>query len=260
MPVELFDSHTHLDSEEFRADHREVIERALAHGVTHMVTVAAGGGLESAARVQTLVEAHASIWGTAGVHPHDAEAALDLDALAKFAAHPKVVAIGETGLDFYRDLSPRPLQEEWFRVQVELALRLNKPLIIHSREAGRECLAILRELKAEQVGGVFHCYSEDAAFAGELAGINFLISVPGSVTFKNARLLQEAVREIPLSQMMLETDAPYLAPVPYRGKRCESSHIVETAKAVAALKGLSFEEVAEQTTRTALSFFKIERT
>jgi len=253
--VELFDSHTHLDAEDFSADQESVIERARAAGVTRFLTVGAGGGLQSTRNAIALCEKYDFIWASAGVHPHDAGQDINIDELRKLAAHPRVRAIGETGLDFYRNLAPRESQEKWFRTQIELALELKKPLIIHSREAGKECFTELSDLGAAKVGGVFHCYSEDYEFALELAKINFLVSIPGSVTFKKADQLREVVTKIPLEMIMLETDAPYLAPEPHRGKRCESSFMVETAKKIAEIKGLSLEELGARTTQNALKFF-----
>jgi TatD DNase family protein len=173
------------------------------------------------------------------------------------AIHPRVVAIGETGLDFFRDRAPRDAQEAWFRGHIELALELKKPIIIHSRDAGKECLQILQEMGASKVGGVFHCFSEDAAFAEKLRDINFLISIPGNVTFKKAEAMRQAVAGTPISQIMVETDAPYLSPEPNRGKRCESAFMVETARCIAKVKGIELEEVAAVTTQNALRLFKL---
>ena len=216
--IEFFDSHTHLDSEEFDADREQVIERAQKAGVTRILSVGASDGFESAKRVIALVEKYPFIWASAGIHPHDAETEFNPDYLDELLTHPKVRAVGETGLDFFRDWSPRDLQEKWFRAQIKAAKKVSKPLIIHSREAGNECLAILQEEEAKTVGGVFHCYAEDATFAEKLRKINFLVSFPGTITFKKADNVREAASNIPLEQIMIETDAPYMAPVPYRGK------------------------------------------
>ena len=257
--LKLFDTHTHLDSPEFDTDREAVILRAQEAGIAYMLTVGVGGGLASARRIMPLLDRYEFIWGSVGVHPHDAGMELDIESLGALALHPKVLAIGETGLDFFREWSPRARQHEWFRAQIELARKVGKPLIIHSRSAGSECLQVLKEQRAEEVGGVFHCFSEDKEFAAKLLAINFLISVPGTVTFKKAQTLQEAVRALPLDRILLETDAPYLAPVPYRGQRCESGFMVETAKMVASLKDLSLEEVARRTTDNALRFFGLAR-
>ena len=253
----LFDSHTHLDADAFKEDQSAVIERALAAGVRRIVTIGASEGFKSADRAIALAEKYDFIWASAGIHPHDAATPIDIKALESLLLHPRVVAVGETGLDYFKEWSPRELQDRWFRAQIELALSVKKPLIIHSREAAEQCLEILRSYHAERVGGVFHCYSEDAAFAEKLKEINFLVSIPGSITFKKAEKLRDAVKAIPLAQIMLETDAPYLAPEPHRGKRCESSQMVETALAVAKIKAVSVEHVAQVTTSTASTFFKI---
>ncbi|MCB0340382.1 MAG: TatD family hydrolase [Bdellovibrionales bacterium] len=259
MTVELIDSHTHLDAEQFKDDIEQVISRAQAAGVTTLVSIGAGGSFafESAVNAIAFAEKYDFVWATAGVHPHQSDCALDIDKLRSFAKHPKVRAIGETGLDFYRDWAPVEKQYEWFRAQITLAIELKLPLIIHSRNAGQECLSTLKELGAEAVGGVFHCFAENAAFAEELFKMNFLVSFPGTVTFKKADALREVVKAVPLEQIMIETDAPYLAPEPYRGKRCESAFMLETAKTIAALKNISLEEFAAVVNKTTRKFYGI---
>jgi len=256
--IALFDTHTHLDAEDFNPDQSDVIKRAQEAGVSRFVTIGAGDGFASAERALALAKKYDFIWASAGIHPHNAREELNIDLLRKLASDPRVVAIGETGLDFYRDWAPVDLQYHWFRAQIELAKELKKPLIIHSRDAGKACLETLIELQAQEVGGVFHCYSEDIEFAKKLLDINFLISVPGSVTFKKADKLREVVKALPVTQLMLETDAPYLAPEPHRGKRCESSMMLETAKVVARVREMELPELAAQTTNNALKFFKIK--
>lgn len=263
--LELIDSHTHLDAKDFDTDRESVIQRAKDAGVTRLISIGAGYGAESAARAIAISEKYDFVWASVGIHPHDAKSDPDQNPdqttiIRSLALHPRAVAIGETGLDFYRDWgAPRELQEKWFRFQIALAIELNKPLIIHSREAGNDCLKMLRDGGAEKCGGVFHCYAENEIFAAELRKINFLISIPGTLTFKKADALRAIVKEVPLEQIMLETDAPYMAPEPHRGKRCESSFMVETAKMLAKVKGLSLEQVAAQTTKTAEMFFKLPK-
>lgn len=254
----VIDSHCHLDHPEFETDRDEVVQRALDAGLSHLVTIGAADGFDSAVRARELCKTYPAVWASVGIHPHDAATDYDIERLEKLSNHEKVVAIGETGLDFFRDWSPVDRQEEWFRLQIQLAKKLKKPLIIHSRDAGNQCLAILRELHAEEVGGVFHCYSEDALFAEKLHDINFLVSFPGTATFKKSHAVREAIANIPLSQIMIETDSPFMAPEPHRGKRCEPSFVIETAKAISQTKGVTFEEVAQTTTATALKFFKIK--
>ncbi len=255
---EIFDTHTHLDAAEFDNDRAEVLVRATEAGVMRIVNIGATDGFLGAERSLKLAEENEQIWFSAGIHPHDAETPLDKERLRKFLNHPRCVAVGETGLDFFKDWSPRDLQYKWFRLQVELALEAEKPLVIHSRDSLEECLEVLIEMNAQEVGGVFHCYAGDAKFAKRLESINFLVSFPGILTFPKAENVREAARDIPIEQIMLETDAPYLAPVPFRGKRCESSYTVETARKLAELKGMSYEEIACATTRNALSFYKIK--
>ncbi len=255
--LDIFDTHTHLDSKEFETDREQVIERARAAGVTRLLTVGASDGFSSAERAIALAEKYDFIWASAGIHPHDAAVEFDLARLKMLALHARVVAVGEIGLDFFRDWAPREAQYKWFEAQIGMALEINKPIIIHSRAAGSESLALLKQNGAHKVGGVFHCYSEDAKFAEELHQINFLVSVPGSLTFKKAEALREIIKAIPLDQIMLETDAPYMAPEPHRGKRCESAFTVETAKMLASIKGLPLDEVCQRTTENALRLFRI---
>lgn len=255
----ITDSHTHLDNEAFDEDREACIERALAAGVTRMITIGAGQGIESARRAIALAERYPFIWATAGIHPHDTGADFDFSELEALARHPKVVAIGETGLDFFRDWSPVDRQYNYFERQIELALAVHKPLVIHSRQAGEECIRILKEKGAEAVGGVFHCYSENAEFATRLRALGFLVSFPGFITFKKQDEARKVCSAIPLEQIMVETDAPYMAPEPHRGKRCEPSFVVETARQLATLKGVSLEEVAKQTTENTLGLFSLMR-
>jgi TatD DNase family protein len=254
--LNITDSHTHLDSKEFDLDRAEVIARAHSAGVTRLLTIGASQGLESAVRAIALAEQYPFIWATVGVHPHDAGDDFDRARLLDLARHPRVVAVGETGLDFFRDWAPVDKQYEAFRTQIEVAHEVQKPLVIHSRNAGAECLRVLREGEAGLVGGVFHCFAEDAAFAAQLRELNFLVSFPGPLTFKKADATREICRAIPLDQILVETDAPFMAPEPYRGKRCESAFVLETVKALASVKGLTLQEVADATTANTLRLFK----
>lgn len=252
---ELIDSHAHLDAEAFDADRDECVARALAAGVTRILTVGAGYGPVSAHRAIALAEKHSQVWASVGLHPHDASHGTNAAELRSLAAHPKVVAIGETGLDFFKELSPRAAQQEAFELQIDIALEAKKPIIIHSRDAGEECIATLERKGASAVGGVFHCYAEDAAFAVRLRKINFLVSFPGTLTFKKAENVRAVCRDIPLDQIMVETDSPYMAPEPNRGKRCEPAFVLETARCLAQVKGLPLKEVAAITTSNALRLF-----
>lgn len=255
--IELIDSHVHLDAEQYADDLDAVIERAQAAGITKLVTIGSSDDLHSARRAIAIAEKYEFIWATVGVHPHSAACEADINELRELALHPKVVAIGETGLDFFRDWSPVDKQYLWFESQINLALEVNKPLIIHSREAGEKCLRLLQEKGAQAVGGVFHCFSESWQFAERLRDINFLVSFPGNVTFKKAVEMQEAARNIPLEQIMIETDGPYLAPEPYRGKRCESAFMIETALFLARLRNIPIEKFADTVTANTKHFFRI---
>lgn len=255
--IEFVDSHTHLDAPEFDQDRDDVIARAHQAGVTRIVTIGAGYGRSSIERAVQFAELQSGVWATVGIHPQQSNEGTPLDLLREHAQHPRVVAIGETGLDFYRDWAPREVQEEIFRAQIAIALGVKKPLVIHSREAGEDCFRILDEMGAAAVGGVFHCFAENAQFAARLHKLNFLVSFPGAVTFKKADALRSTVQEIPLGQIMVETDAPYLAPEPHRGKRCESSFVPLTAARIAAVKGVSLESVAAATTENARRLFRL---
>ena len=255
--MQFTDSHTHLDSKEFDTDRDEVVARAHEAGVTRLITIGASDGLTSARTVTGLTEKYSGVWASVGVHPQDASIPLDVAPLRELASHPKVVAIGETGLDFFKEWSPRESQFLWFRAQVELALSVKKPIVIHSRNAGEECIKLLEEMGAKEVGGVFHCFAENEHFAARLAKINFLVSFPGTLTFKKAENVRAVAKAVPLSQIMIETDAPYMAPEPNRGKRCESAFVVETAKTLAKIKELSVEEIAAITSANATRLFKL---
>ena len=253
--VEMFltDTHAHLDFPQFDGDREEVIARALAAGVGSIINV--GADLASSRRAVALAEAHPQIYAAVGVHPHDAKTLTDevLKELRELAQHPKVIAIGEIGLDFYRDLSPRDEQQRAFERQLALASELGKPVIIHDRQAHAEVLAILRRWPG--LRGVLHCFSGDLDMAHEAIEMGFYISVGGPVTFKNARRLPEIVRQLPLERLLVETDCPYLAPHPYRGKRNEPAYVRLVAQKVAELKGVPLERVARVTTANARQLF-----
>ncbi len=256
--MELFDTHCHLHYEDFNKDREDVFRRAADVGVTRFLAVGAGGGVEGSRGAVTLAIERPNVWASVGIHPLDAGQNIDRAEIELLAAQPRVVAIGETGLDYFKEWAPREVQKDVFRWQIELAKQHKKPIIIHSRDAGADCLELLTEGNAREVGGVFHCYSEGIDFAKKALDINFLVSIPGVVTFKKSEQLREIVRAIPLDQLMVETDAPYLAPEPNRGKRCESSHVRLTAECIAKVRGISLEELAAATTANALKLFKIK--
>lgn len=255
MSLNLIDSHCHLDMEAFDSDRDACVERALSAGVRRMITIGTGSGTKGAHNAIQLAERHDSVWATVGVHPHCAGSPFDINELRRLAAHPKVVGIGETGLDFYRDWAPVDRQYETFEAQIALAKEVKKPLVIHSRNAGEECIKVLLNNNAADVGGVFHCFAENAAFAARLSEIGFYVSFPGQVTFKKADDVREVCRHVPLERILVETDSPFLAPEPNRGKRCEPSFVVDTARKLAEIKGVSLEELAAVTTENTLRLF-----
>ena len=241
----LVDSHCHLDFPDFAAERDVVIGRARAAGVETMLTI--GTRLDQFEGVRAIAETYDGVWCSVGAHPHEAadHSTLLAEQLVALTDHPKVVGIGETGLDFHYDLSPRDVQARVFRAHVAASRASGLPLIIHAREADREIAQILEEERPPP--GVLHCFSSGRALAEAAIGLGFYISISGIVTFRNAEDLRGIVRDLPLDRLLVETDAPYLAPVPYRGKRNEPAFVAATAAAVAALKGVDPEEIAAVT-------------
>lgn len=252
----LVDTHAHLDSAEFKDDLGEVISRSLAAGVNNIITV--GTDLESSRQAVLLAEQYPSVYAAVGIHPHEAAQAKpdDLTELQLLCKREKVIAIGEIGLDFYRNLSPAKIQGEIFVAQLELAQRAEKPVIVHDRQAHRETMAILSE-KAKGLRGVLHCFSGDLEIALQAIKMGFSISVAGPVTFQNARRLQALVCELPLEHILIETDCPYLAPHPHRGQRNEPAYVRFVAARIAALKAIPLEQVAQATTENARKLFAL---
>lgn len=253
----FIDTHVHLNAEQFNDDIEETIERARQQQVGKMVVV--GFDRPTIKRALELAEAYPFIFAVVGWHPVDAIDCTeeDLAWIEELAAHPKVVGIGETGLDYHWDKSPKDIQQEVFRKQIHLAKRVKLPIVIHNRDATEDVLRILREEHAEEIGGVMHCFSGSVESAKESIALNFMISLGGPVTFKNAKKPKQVAEEIELKHLMIETDAPYLAPHPYRGKRNEPSYVPLVAEEIARLKGLPVEKVAEETTKNAINFFKL---
>jgi len=243
----LIDSHAHLDLPEFDGDRDLVVQRAVEKGVKYILNV--GVNLESSRKATELADKYDIIFASVGVHPHDAKAIEDgtYTALKSLAKKRKVLAFGEIGLDFFRDLSAREVQVKRFREQINLAGELKLPLIIHDRDAHKEIVNILREEGAKNLGGVIHCFSGDYAMAKSCLDMGFSISIPGTVTFPKALQLQEIVKKLPLSSILIETDCPFLAPVPHRGKKNEPSFVRYVAEKIAFMKNTSFENVAKAT-------------
>ncbi|WP_338752500.1 TatD family hydrolase [Bacillus sp. FJAT-52991] len=254
----LFDTHVHLNAEQYNEDVDEVIHRAKEAGVTNMIVV--GFDRPTIEKAMELVEQHDFLYASVGWHPVDAidMTADDLSWLEELAKRPKVVALGEMGLDYHWDKSPKDVQKEVFRQQIRLAKKVKLPIIIHNREATEDTVAILKEAGADEVGGIMHCFTGSVETAKECVEMNFYISLGGPVTFKNAKKPKEVAADIPLDKLLIETDCPYLAPHPYRGKRNEPAFVKLVAEQIAELKGLSYEEVAKATNENALKLFHIE--
>ncbi|MFF2450312.1 TatD family hydrolase [Neobacillus sp. NPDC058068] len=254
----LFDTHAHLNDSQYNEDLLEVIERAQHEGVSNMVVV--GFDRPTIGRAMELAESYEFIYACVGWHPVDAIDMTDEDLvwIEELASHPKVVAIGEMGLDYHWDKSPKEIQKEVFRKQIQLAKKVKLPIVIHNREATADIVEILKEEGAEEVGGIMHCFSGSPEVAKECVKMNFYISLGGPVTFKNAKKPKEVAAEIPLDKLLIETDCPYLAPHPFRGKRNEPGYVRLVAEEIAEIKGLTFAEVAETTTRNAKKLFAIK--
>ena len=248
--MSLIDSHCHLDSPEFDADRDEVVARALEAGVEHMVAIGTGSGppdLEAGIR---LADRYPQFYATVGIHPHDAAKAskADFERLAELLSHPKVIALGEIGLDYHYDFSPRETQTSVFIQQMEIAAAAKKPIVIHTREAWDDTAALLEQhWKPHGIGGIMHCFSGGPVEARRALDLGFYLSFGGIVTFPKALDLQAAAQEVPANRILVETDSPYLAPVPRRGKRNEPALVVHTARKLADLRGQSLEEVSHVT-------------
>ncbi len=249
----LIDTHCHLDENYFEEGADEVLSRAREAGVRAFVCIGVGSREASEAAVAMASERQ-DVVATVGVHPHDASTSTQaMDGVLRDLCHSTlVVAVGEVGLDFHYDHSPRDVQREVFRRYIRIARDVKKPLVIHTRNAPDETLAILEEENAREVGGIIHCFSEDLAFARRALELDFDLSFSGIVTFKNATNIQEVARWAPADRILVETDSPYLAPVPLRGKRCEPAYVAHTARFVAELRGVSLEEIAEKTSDNAV--------
>lgn len=257
--MNLIDTHCHLEFPGLVERLPEVLARIADHGVAGAITI--GTTLEGAGKVLAIAEAHPHIWATIGVHPDNEGVEEPTEArLLALANHPKVVAIGETGLDYYR-LTHRPeWQRQRFRVHIRAARQANLPLVVHTRAAAADTLAILREEGAEAVGGVMHCFTESREVAEAALDLGFYISFSGIATFKNAVAVREVARYVPRDRLLVETDAPYLAPVPHRGKTCEPAFVRHTAEFLAEFLGVPFARFAEETTANACRLFHLPET
>ncbi|MFA7466857.1 MAG: TatD family hydrolase [Desulfotomaculaceae bacterium] len=256
--VALFDTHVHLNSEQFTEDLEAVFGRMREVGVTQVLCAAFD--MKSSAETAKMAMERPLVVASVGVHPHDAEDVPDdyLARLEQLSHRPRVVAIGEIGLDYYRDLSPRPVQRRVFREQLALVRELNRPVIIHSRDAFGDLLEILRSDGISPAGGVMHCFSGSWEVARECMDMGFYISLAGPVTFKNAAKLKDIAVKVPLDRLLIETDCPYLTPEPFRGRRNEPAHVRYVAEHIAQLRGMSLDELAFATTANAEKLFNLK--
>ena len=255
----FIDSHCHLDFPELVAERDAILQLMRENRVTHALTISTT--LKSFPSVRAVAEAHANLWCSAGVHPDeqvdDHEATLE--ELLAMADHPKVVAIGETGLDYYRLPEPLDWQRERFRIHIRAAKKTGKPLVIHTRNASADTLRLMAEEGAAEVGGVMHCFTESQAVAEAALAMNFHISLSGIVTFKSAKDLQEVAKRVPLNRLLIETDSPYLAPTPFRGKMNQPGYVRHVAEHIAVLRGIAVEEVGAATTANFFKLFSYAR-
>ncbi len=257
----LIDSHVHLDDPRYASDWADMFARAQEAGVEAFITI--GCDLASSRAAVDLADKHPMVYATVGVHPHEVKNIEDhwYHELKDLAQHPKVVGYGEIGLDFHYDHSPRDLQRACFREQIQLARELQLPMVIHTREAQEDTITILQEEQAPQVGGVFHCFSGDSQLAKDALDLGFYVSFSGIITFKTAGLLREIVQTVPDERLLIETDAPYLTPVPFRGKRNESAYVKMVAEKIAEIKEgttpSAYEHIANVTTANAKTLFNL---
>lgn len=253
----LIDNHAHLEMEEFKEDLEEVIKRASDASVEYIIS--AGSDIDSCRKTVELSKKFGLIYSAVGIHPHEAKSVSTdtLKSLKVLAGEEKVVAWGEIGLDYHYDNSPRDLQGSVFREQIQIARSLRLPIIIHTREAKEDTLTILKEENAGNIGGVFHCFSGDLDMARRAIDMGFFISFSGIISFPNARNIREIAKEIPIEKILIETDSPYLAPVPYRGRRNEPSYVRIVAEKLAEIKGLSFNDISRITSFNAKTLFGI---
>lgn len=256
----LIDAHCHLAQLEPDELH-QVLKQASLNDVRYLVAIGAGYGEDDNPKTVEIANQHEQIYCTVGIHPHDARLVDDVvmqrlhDLISQ---NPKVRAVGEIGLDYHYMHSEKDQQRKVLRDFIGLAHRFKKPIVIHDRDCGDECVTILREEKAQDVGGMVHCFTGSKELARHYLDLGFIVSFTGIITFKNAEDLRDVVRFVPLERMTIETDSPFLAPIPFRGKKNQPAYVKHVAEAVAQIKGVDFETVAEQTTQNALSFFGIQ--
>lgn len=254
----LFDSHAHYNDERFDEDRDSLLMKMTQNNIGLIMN--ACSSTNEIPDILDMTEKYPFVYGSVGVHPHEVGGMTeeDMEIIRKYAGNEKIKAIGEIGLDYFYDNSPRDLQKKWFARQIELACELNMPIIVHDRDAHADVMDILKRHHAERCGGVFHCYSGSAEMAKELLKLGMYIAFGGSLTFKNAVKVKEAAAAVPIDRILTETDCPYLAPEPYRGKRNSSLYMKPIVEKLAEIKGVSVEEIENATYENAKNCFKIQ--
>lgn len=255
----LIDSHAHIQGKEYAGERDAVIARAREAGVEKIIAVGGAGDMSSNLEAIALADSLANIYATVGMHPHDAKdvGEDELRRLRELTAHPKVIAVGETGLDYYYNHSPHDVQRRVFSHFIDMARETGLPLVVHERDAAREAADLLRRIGAGKVRGVIHCFTGDYDAARQYLDLGFYLSFTGIITFKNAEPLRDVVRRVPLEKILVETDSPYLTPVPHRGRRNEPAYVRFVAETIASLKGVPLEEVARVTSANVQALFMI---
>ncbi len=255
----LIDSHAHIQGKEYAGETTTVIQRAGEAGVKQIIVVGGAGDMSSNTAAVALAESWANLYATVGMHPHDAKdvGEEELRELKQLAAHPKVIAVGETGLDYFYYHSPPEVQRKVFAQFIQMSLETKLPIVVHERDAARDVAALLRHEGEHKLRGVIHCFTADYNAACDYLDLGFYLSFSGIITFKNAEPLREVVRKVPLDRIFVETDSPYLTPVPRRGKRNEPAYVRLVAETIAKVKQLDLQEVARVTTENVKSLFRI---
>lgn len=254
----IFDTHAHYDDEAFDEDRTELFKDLQEQGIGRVVNI--GASVNSCKKTLQLMDQYDFIYGALGIHPCDTGELTEADMtwLEEICQHPKCVAVGEIGLDYYWDEPDREIQKKWFERQIELARKIDKPMVIHSREAAKDTLDMMQALKAQEIGGVMHCYSYTKETAKTILDMNFYVGVGGVLTFSNAKKLREAVEYIPMDRIVLETDCPYLAPVPNRGKRNDSTNLKYVVSELARIKNITEEQVRSITWENAVKLYRMK--
>jgi TatD DNase family protein len=255
----LIDSHAHIQGKEYAGEAADVIARARAAGVEKIIAVGGAGDMSSNTEAVALADSFPNIYATVGMHPHDAKdvGADELRALRELTSHPKVIAVGETGLDYYYNHSPHEVQRRVFAQFIGMARETGLPIVVHERDAAQEAAELLRSEGSRELHGVIHCFTGNYEAACDYLDLGFYLSFTGIITFKNAEPLRDVVRKVPLERMLVETDSPFLTPMPHRGKRNEPAFVRLVAETVAKVKGISLEEVAERTSQNVQDLFAI---